>query len=119
MTRRKSKAEEVVEPVEAVVTEEVVEASPEVVEVVEEVVETVEAEETPVEVEETAVVVETEAVAADWVTSVGMVLLKKGHSQKNVLLRACDAAGLSRDEGVLRFVGAKGTMVDKLNAIFA
>jgi len=54
-----------------------------------------------------------------WVDRVAMTMLVKGHGQRNVLLRACTKAGVTRAEGYEKFTAAKGkTMRERLIAIF-
>ena len=54
-----------------------------------------------------------------WVDNVGMQMLRKGHSQRNVIFRAIDAAGVDRAAGTKAFSQAKGSLRDKLIAIFS
>lgn len=54
-----------------------------------------------------------------WVDRVAMVMLNRGHGQRNVLLRTCRKAGLNRRDGYAKFVSAKGnSMRERLLAIF-
>ena len=83
-----------------------------------------------VEVEEPEVEIEIESEKVDdapqdisegeaWVDRVAMTMLIKGHGQRNVLLRACTKAGVTREDGYAKFNAAKGkSMRERLLKIF-
>ena len=58
-------------------------------------------------------------VESNWFDTVALVLLEKGHSQKNVLFRAYHAMGLTRVEGNQLYSESEGTFRERINSMFA